>query len=156
MTFLDTVDGKLARVTLTSSAWGNLFDHGSDLIHPPFWWAAWVVGLQAAGQPLAHPEPILWVIIGGYVVQRLVEGVFIRVFKMHIHMWRPFDSFFRLITARRNPNLVILTAACLVNQPDLGIIAVAVWTALSLVVHFAQLAQAAMAPRGALVSWLAR
>ncbi|MCA9500980.1 MAG: CDP-alcohol phosphatidyltransferase family protein, partial [Nitrospira sp.] len=35
MTFLDTVDGKLARVTVTSSKWGNIFDHGIDLIHPP-------------------------------------------------------------------------------------------------------------------------
>lgn len=156
MTFLDTVDGKLARVTLTSSAWGNVFDHGIDLIHPPFWWVAWVVGLAAVGLPLEHPEPVLWVIVGGYVVQRLIEGVFIRYFKMHIHMWRPFDSFFRLITARRNPNLILLTLSCLLRRPDIGIVAVAVWTAASLLVHFVQLAQAAMAPRGSLVSWLAR
>ncbi|MHA1528903.1 MAG: CDP-alcohol phosphatidyltransferase family protein, partial [Alphaproteobacteria bacterium] len=47
MTFLDTVDGKLARVTLQSSFWGNIFDHGIDLIHPPFWYWAWAVGLAA-------------------------------------------------------------------------------------------------------------
>jgi len=41
MTFLDTVDGKLARVTLTSSRFGHVFDHALDLIHPPFWyWAS--------------------------------------------------------------------------------------------------------------------
>jgi hypothetical protein len=49
MTFLDTVDGKLARVTLTSSKWGNVFDHSIDLIHPPFWWWAWYVGLGVLG-----------------------------------------------------------------------------------------------------------
>src|SRR3546814_17463336 len=49
MTFLDTVDGKLARVTLTSSPIGNVFDHGIDLVHPPFWWWAWIVGLAHAG-----------------------------------------------------------------------------------------------------------
>jgi phosphatidylglycerophosphate synthase len=38
MTFLDTVDGKLARTTLTSSKWGDVLDHGIDLIHPPFWY----------------------------------------------------------------------------------------------------------------------
>ncbi|MGH6782611.1 MAG: CDP-alcohol phosphatidyltransferase family protein, partial [Sphingomonadaceae bacterium] len=38
---LDTVDGKLARCTITSSWWGNVFDHGIDLVHPPFWWWAW-------------------------------------------------------------------------------------------------------------------
>ena len=45
MTFLDTVDGKLARVTVTSSKWGNIFDHGIDLIHPPIWYVAWGIGL---------------------------------------------------------------------------------------------------------------
>ncbi len=44
MTFLDTVDGKLARVTMTSSKWGEVYDHGIDLLHPPFWWWAWYVG----------------------------------------------------------------------------------------------------------------
>ena len=38
MTFLDTVDGKLARVTVTSTKWGNIFDNGIDLIHPPLWY----------------------------------------------------------------------------------------------------------------------
>ena len=42
---LDTVDGKLARCTGASSKWGNIFDHGIDLIHPPFWWWAWAHGL---------------------------------------------------------------------------------------------------------------
>ena len=49
MTFLDTVDGKLARTTLTSSKWGDIFDHGIDLVHPPFWYVAWALGLGAAG-----------------------------------------------------------------------------------------------------------
>ena len=41
---LDTVDGKLARCTGQSSKWGNIFDHGVDLVHPPFWWWAWAEG----------------------------------------------------------------------------------------------------------------
>ena len=32
MTFLDTVDGKLARCTIASSKLGNIFDHGIDLV----------------------------------------------------------------------------------------------------------------------------
>ena len=156
MTFLDTVDGKLARVTLTSSRWGNVFDHSIDLIHPPFWWLAWVAGLQAGTQPLAHPDLILWVIVAGYVAQRLFEGAFIWAFKIHAHTWRPFDSFFRLITARRNPNLIILTLAALAGRADIGIVVVAIWTGASLAVHLMRLAQALAAPRGAVVSWLAR
>ncbi|MET0272966.1 MAG: CDP-alcohol phosphatidyltransferase family protein [Phenylobacterium sp.] len=156
MTFLDTVDGKLARVTLNSSPLGNVFDHGIDLIHPPFWWAAWVIGVQAGPHPMPHVDLILWVVVGGYVAQRILEGIFLSAFRVEMHAWRPFDSFFRLITARRNPNLILLTGACLAGRPDIGMIAVAVWTALSFVVHLVQVLQAAMTPRGSVVSWLSR
>jgi phosphatidylglycerophosphate synthase len=155
---LDTVDGKLARCTITSSKWGEAFDHGIDLVHPPFWWWAWGVGLHPYGRPLSN-ELFWWTlaaIVGGYVVQRLIEGAFIARFGMHIHVWRPFDSRFRLITARRNPNMVILLAFLIGGRPDLGLVAVAVWTIVSLVVHGAQLVQAMAArARGRpVVSWL--
>jgi phosphatidylglycerophosphate synthase len=159
MTFLDTVDGKLARCTLTSSAFGNVFDHGIDLIHPPFWWWAWVVGLSAAGAGLPPDETqlVLVVILGGYVLQRVLEGIFMRAFGMHVHVWRRFDSFFRLITARRNPNLVILTPAALLGEPAVGIVLVAIWTFLCLIVHAVQIVQGLWARRrGPLASWLSQ
>ena len=156
MTFLDTVDGKLARVSLLSTKFGNFFDHSIDLVHPPFWWWAWIVGLPAFGLPLTDANLVLTVIIAGYVVQRLEEGLFGVVFGVGMHVWRPFDSRFRLITARRNPNLLLLTASMLFGRPDLGIVAVAAWTALSLLVHTVQMIQAAiLRTRGPLRSWLA-
>lgn len=155
MTFLDTVDGKLARVTLKSSAFGNVFDHGIDLIHPPFWWWAWIVGVQAGPHPIPDVALVMWIVIGGYWAQRGLEGIFLQMFNMHMHAWRPFDSFFRQITARRNPNLILLTGACLVGRPDLGMLLVAGWTAISLGVHAVQTLQAAITPRGTMVSWLA-
>lgn len=156
MTFLDTVDGKLARVTLTATKFGNLFDHLIDLFHPPFWWLAWIAGLGAAGMPLAHPVAVGAVIFVGYWLQRALEGVFQLQHGMHIHVWRRFDSFFRLVIARRNPNLVLLTLATLAGRPDLGILAVAAWTAFSLAEQAFVTAQAALARRrgGKLRSWL--
>jgi hypothetical protein len=156
---LDTVDGKLARVTGASSKWGEAFDHGIDLIHPPFWWWAWEHGLGAYGRPI---EPltttmVLWAIVGGYVVQRIIEGLFIKRFDgMHIHVWKRIDSRFRLITARRNPNMVILVAALLFRRPDIGLELVAWWTIVSLIFHAVRLAQAGeAAARGQkIVSWL--
>jgi len=156
---LDTVDGKLARCTGASSEWGNIFDHGIDLVHPPFWWWAWVHGLAAYGRPLEpiYATMLLWAIIGGYVAQRLIEGVFLRRHGMHIHVWRPLDSRFRLVTARRNPNMVILVAALLFGRPDVGIELVALWTIVSLIFHAVRLAQATVkAEQGEpVVSWLA-
>lgn len=155
MTFLDTVDGKLARVTMTSSKFGDILDHGIDLIHPPFWWVAWIIGLPKVGLPVPHPELLVSIIVGGYIVQRLFEGAFIRLWGFHMHVWRPFDSMFRLYTARRNPNLVILTAFTLIGRPDWGMIAVCAWIVLSLVVHLVQLVQGFVASRSrTLTSWL--
>jgi phosphatidylglycerophosphate synthase len=156
---LDTVDGKLARCTGASSKWGNVFDHGIDLVHPPFWWWAWEHGLAAYGRPLEpiYATMVLWAIIGGYVAQRAIEGVFMRRFgRMHIHVWRPIDSKFRLVTARRNPNMVILVAALIFARPDIGLELVAGWTIVSLIFHAVRLAQAnERAARGEpIVSWL--
>lgn len=156
---LDTVDGKLARCTITASKLGNAWDHGVDLVHPPFWWWAWAAGCAPYGRPL--DDTTFWVVIGtmlfGYVAQRLIEGAFIVRFGMHIHVWERFDSQFRLVTARRNPNMVILFAGLVVTRPDWGIIGVAAWTAISLVVHLVRLfqAMAARARGRTITSWLA-
>jgi phosphatidylglycerophosphate synthase len=155
---LDTVDGKLARCTGASSKFGNFFDHGIDLVHPPFWWWAWLHGLTAYGRPLepVYATMVLWAIIGGYVAQRAIEGIFIRRFKIHIHVWKPIDSRFRLITARRNPNMVILVAALGIGRPDSGLVLVGLWTIISLIFHAVRLAQASeRSARGVrIASWL--
>lgn len=159
MTFLDTVDGKLARTTLTSSKWGDIFDHGLDLVHPPFWYVAWGLGLGKTAYAL--DARTFWMmiaaILGGYILQRIMEGIAIKWLGLEIHIWRKVDTFFRQITARRNPNLVILTAFTLVGRPDWGLIAVAWWTVICLVLHGLQLVHALIARRSApLESWMAK
>ena len=155
---LDTVDGKLARTTITSSKWGNVFDHGIDLVHPPFWWLAWGHGLYAWNLQL--PDIVWWwtmvVIFVGYVLQRLVEGRFLQRHKLDVHTWRPIDSWFRLITARRNPNMIILIISMLFSRPDWGLLGVAAWTALSLLFHIIQLVQAEIivSRGGKITSWM--
>ena len=156
MTFLDTVDGKLARVTLQSSPFGNIFDHGIDLIHPPFWYWAWAVGLAASGVALDDGGWTLGIIVVGYVLQRGEEALFLQLFGMQIHIWRRFDSLFRQITARRNPNMLILMVATTLGAPREGMITVAVWTVLCFLIHLGRIGQAVAARRsGPLSSWLA-
>jgi hypothetical protein len=74
---------------------------------------------------------------------------------MNMHTWQRFDSWFRQFTARRNPNLAILTVATLLGRPDWGINAVAVWVIISLAVHSVRMLQAGLARQGGrLQSWL--
>jgi hypothetical protein len=98
----------------------------------------------------------LGVIVIGYVLGRLVEGAFHLLAPFSIFLWRRLDSYSRLITARRNPNLIWLTAGALLGRPDLGLLAVAAWTALSTLVLLVRLALAARERyvSGPLRSWL--
>lgn len=160
MTFLDTVDGKLARVTVTSTKLGNIFDHGIDLIHPPLWYVAWGVGLLSFSPLLLDVTlaTTCWVIVMGYILGRMVEGMFQWwLGGFVIFCWKPFDSYFRLITARRNPNMIFLTGSIFLGRPDLGLEAVAIWTVLSTLILLGRLGMALLekSMKGSLTSWLA-
>ena len=154
MTFLDTVDGKLARVTLNYSAFGNIYDHAIDLVFPPIWYVVWALSLQSI--PLMSTEVAIWMVMTGYIAGRLVELVFKQFLESSgIFCWQPIDSCFRLITGRRNPNLVLLTASLFFGRPDIGLLAVCLWTALSSVFLLARLAMGIQAriTSGPLRSW---
>lgn len=141
MTFLDTVDGKLARVTLTSTHLGNILDHALDLVHPPLWYLAWGMGLGLSWPFWPPLDAVLWLIFAGYVGGRLCEGAFKFVAPFSLFIWRPFDSVNRLVTARRNPNLLILSIAWLAGSNDTGLWLVAAWTLISTLVLLARLLQ---------------
>jgi len=159
MTFLDTVDGKLARVTVTSSKFGHIFDHAIDLIHPPFWYIAWGLGLANSSPNLSptHLPLILWLIVGAYLTGRLVEAIFTSTLgRFGIFSWHPIDSYFRLITGRRNPNLILLTISILFSRPDLGLLAVAFWTVITSLFMLVRLGMAIKTKftSGPLTPWL--
>ncbi len=157
MTFLDTVDGKLARVTIQSSKFGHLYDHLIDLFHPPFWYIYWGMSLidfqPVLGQGL---DQMYWIIIIAYIAGRIVEGIFPLLGSCSIFTWRPYDAWFRLVTARRNPCLILLTLSFMAGKPEWGFIAVTFWSALTTVALILRLLQAVVVrfTSGPLSSWL--
>ena len=136
MTFLDTVDGKLARVTLQSSKLGHIMDHGLDIVHPPIWYWCWAMGLATSYLSFAtytlSVMTWVWIMLAAYIAGRVFEGLFQLFFNdISIFCWRPIDSYHRLITARRNPCLIILTLSILFVKPEIGFILVVIWTVIS-------------------------
>lgn len=157
MTFLDTVDGKLARVTIRSSYFGHLYDHLIDLIHPPFWYIMWGASLVGFNGVMGLSfEQMSWAIVLAYISGRCVEVLFQLLGSCGIFTWRPVDAWFRLITARRNPCMIFLTVSVLVNKPEWGFIAVTFWTVLTTIILNLRLAYAAIIrfKHGPLSSWL--
>ncbi|MFK7795394.1 MAG: CDP-alcohol phosphatidyltransferase family protein [Gammaproteobacteria bacterium] len=136
MTFLDTVDGKLARVTLQSSKVGHAMDHGLDIIHPPIWYGCWAMGLglgQVTFSGVTLPMmDWIWVMLAAYIGGRIFEGLFQLLFNdISIFCWKPIDSFHRLITARRNPCIIMLSISVMVSDPELGFMWVVSWSVIS-------------------------
>lgn len=142
MTLLDTVDGKLARVTVTSTWLGNQLDHGNDLIHPPLWWYCLAQGifLTQPGHPWTWPS--CWIILGTYVLSRVLERSFKTRFGFNQFMWRRFDSRFRMIISRRNIILLIMTLGLIVGRPAEFFAVCALWSVISVLVQSARYLQA--------------
>jgi phosphatidylglycerophosphate synthase len=156
MTFLDTVDGKLARVTSTSSAFGNLLDHGTDIIHPPIWWYCLAHGLTVIdpGQS-GMIWPAFWIILGCYVIGRIVEISFHRVFGFNQYIWQRFDSRFRLIVSRRNIILLIMTIGLVLGRPAEAFLICAGWSVVSTIIQIVRIGQALVVRgRRPITSWL--
>ena len=161
MTFLDTVDGKLARVTLQSSKVGHVMDHGLDIIHPPIWYWCWATGLGISDITFLYINlsviDWMWILLVAYIGGRVFEGLFQLLFNdISIFCWKPIDSFHRLITARRNPCMIMLTLSLIVANPELGFIWVVVWSMLSTIVLALRFFYAAYVrlTLGPLESWL--
>ena len=131
-----------------------------DVVAPLLWWWAWEHGLATYSRPLepVYATMVLWVVIGGTIGINVIEGLTTHRHNMEIHAWRSFDTRFRLVSAGTNANLVILAAALLFRRPDSGLVLVAWWVLISLIVHavrFAQLTEQ-QARRQKIASWLDR
>lgn len=114
MSVLDSVDGKLARLTHTSSRIGDLADHGLDIIHPPFWTLAWGFALGGGTTAsLAYQAGVLN--FGLYATDRIVTAIFRQRTGRSIHGVTPLDVRMRTVISRRNVNLALLTVALLVD-----------------------------------------
>ena len=158
MTFLDTVDGKLARTTMTYSSWGNIYDHGIDLIHPPFWYWAWFIGIGGVyglSDPLFIALLAIWV---GYVLDRVIEGIFMRQHGFHIHVWTRFNSGLRFFIARRNPNTFIMMIGIMLTAIWAGagywaFLIIAIWTWTCIMANFMSLIAGIFAKRP-IASWM--
>lgn len=159
MTWLDTVDGKLARVTVQSSRIGHVLDHGMDIVHPPFWYWAWGASLGAAyvGPFDLTLDQLVIGVFAGYAGGRLTEAAFHALGPIGLFAWRPFDAYFRLFTARRNPCLVLMTVALPLGGPELSFLLVVGWSVLSTMILMLRLIYAigVRLSGGPLTSWLA-
>ncbi|WP_374652950.1 CDP-alcohol phosphatidyltransferase family protein [Dongia sp.] len=141
MSVLDSVDGKLARLTFTDSAIGNVLDHGLDIVHPPFWYFGWAVGLLggwAAASGMAPLWQAAWWMLALYILDRLILAVYRAKFKRGLHTHAAMDAFVRTFISRRNINLPLFTIAYVAGWGVEAFYFIVFWQALTCAYHGAR------------------
>ena len=134
MSVLDSVDGKLARLTFTDSWLGNILDHGLDLVHPPFWYMAWAWGLCGGDTSSPVWTAALWM-LGLYVLDRLILKVYPGRFQKGLHTHAPIDGILRTFISRRNINLPLFTIGYAAGLGIETIYLIVLWQTLTCLYH---------------------
>ncbi len=136
MSVLDSVDGKLARLTFTDSVSGNYLDHGLDMVHPPLWYLSWAYGLGIATEGWASPlGQGAMAIFALYVIDRLVLKIYPYVFKRAFHTHSRMDGMVRSFIARRNISLPLFTVGYLIGLGREAFFLIVAWQAATTLYH---------------------
>lgn len=138
MSVLDSVDGKLARLTFTDSALGNVLDHGLDIVHPPFWYFGWAIGLLGGWAAAELSQPLwqaAWVMLGLYILDRLILAVYRAKYRRGLHTHASMDALVRTFISRRNINLPLFTVAYALNLGGEAFYLIVIWQALTCGYH---------------------
>ena len=112
---LDGVDGKLARVKLLSSPFGDRLDHTLDVTFEFSWYIAIAWGLSQT-----HSDPSLFglgfFMIGIMLTARALSGSYLYLTGHQIHDHTAFDRMVRLFAGRRNIYVLVLLVGYLMGN----------------------------------------
>ncbi len=138
---LDGVDGKLARIKLLSSRFGDRLDHVVDVLFEFSWYVGLGWGLSTAGAtwtPLWASVSLIAVMIGA----RAVSGLYRMVSGRQIHDHLAFDRAFRLVAGRRNVYVFVLLVGLAAGRVPEAFNLVVAWGVVTLGVYLARTAMA--------------
>jgi phosphatidylglycerophosphate synthase len=140
MSVLDSVDGKLARLTFSASRFGNVLDHGTDLIHPPLWYFGWAWALGDGDPSSLIFRATIWMTLF-YILDRVVVRVFTARTGRSLHSYTPFDVQMRTFISRRNINLPLFTVGLILGIPVFTFAVIILWQVVTFAYHSTRLVQ---------------
>ena len=131
---LDGVDGKLARVTVRCTRFGDRYEHILDVVWELTWY--WALGWMLSGGEAVGPYVLATVITLFYLLDKTATGMFKSRQGIELFDYGPMDRFFRRIGARRNTNVLLLLAGTAAGVLEEAFTCVAIWTVVTAVFHW--------------------
>jgi phosphatidylglycerophosphate synthase len=134
---LDGVDGKLARLRLEFSEFGEL-EHWLDFLYEWSWWAA--LAYFFANSELL---PNAWLYFGLLALFELVDGAAkllnIRCFGRLIDEMSPIEGFVRIFGGRRNIYIWLMVIGTLMGKPESAYKLLPIWQGCTALLHWIRL-----------------
>ena len=123
----DGVDGKLARLTIRTSSFGDKLDHISDMIYLNCYYVAMALYFSK-GNLTAFPFVAMYWVIPTYFLDRIVRWLFIRRHHETVQDYSKIDVWFRLVQSNRNISMWSFLICYLTGYPLWGFYAIIFWT----------------------------
>ncbi|MBT4612248.1 MAG: CDP-alcohol phosphatidyltransferase family protein [Gemmatimonadetes bacterium] len=138
---LDSIDGKLARLTLNLSDAMGTIEHLSAMPGLGLWFVA--LGWHFTDGRLLTPSVEMiacWTTLAAFLIDKVISGAFRQHFSRELFDARPLDALFHLVAVRRNMHLLILTIGVVLGTPQTALVAMAVGMLMTLGVHISRFA----------------
>lgn len=137
MFILDSVDGKLARLTVRLSKTAGLIEHATS--SPAiFLWFGTLGWHFSDGQLLNFSNSAVvsaWTLMGLYWIDKSINGFFKTKYKRDIYDFRRIDRLFHLVACRRAIIMLIITTGYTLNHPREAFYFTAFWMIVTFIFH---------------------
>jgi phosphatidylglycerophosphate synthase len=137
MFIFDSVDGKLARLTVRLSRTAGIIEHATSA-PAIFLWFAGLAWHFTDGQLFRFDDPNAiagWTLMILYWVDKGANGIFRAKFKREIYDYSPLDKAFHLIACRRAIIMLIITTGYLAGNVEKSFHFLAFWMVCSFLFH---------------------
>ncbi len=135
----DSLDGKLARLTIRLSDTAGHVDHITSPLFEACYYLGW--GWYFTGGTFSGtPGIVSWLLFSFFGFDRIVTSAFGQIYRRSLLDYKPLDARFHLIAARRNTNLFMMLLGCIVQQQLGAMYVITVWMGLTMLWHIARFA----------------
>jgi phosphatidylglycerophosphate synthase len=130
----DSLDGKLARLTIRLSHVAGHVDHITSPLFEACYYLAWGWHFSA-GDFTALPGRASLLLFACFGLDRITTSIFGLKFRHSLLDYKVWDARFHLIAGRRTINLFIMAVGCALQQPVAALYVITIWMLITMLWH---------------------